>query len=99
MNANTFKNKSLSTILKRPHVTEKAAILVEGNAYTFDVASDATKTEVKAAIKAMYKVTPIQVNMTAGTSKNITRRGKEGVKTTSKKAVVHLKKGDKIEFI
>jgi large subunit ribosomal protein L23 len=99
MTANTFNNKSLSTILKRPRVTEKAAILVENNAYTFEVASNATKTEVRAAIKAMYKVTPVQINMTAGTSKTVTRKGKEGVKTTNKKAVVHLKKGDKIEFI
>ncbi|MCX6735814.1 MAG: 50S ribosomal protein L23 [Candidatus Parcubacteria bacterium] len=99
MTENTFKNKTASAVLKRPRVTEKAAILVENNAYTFEVASDATKSEVKAAIKAMYKVTPIQINMTQGTKKNIVRRGRAGVKTTSKKAVVHLKKGDKIEFI
>ncbi len=99
MTEKTFKNKTASSVLKRPRVTEKAAILVENNAYTFEVASDATKPEVKAAIKAMYKVTPIQINMTQGTKKNIVRRGRAGVKTTSKKAVVHLKKGDKIEFI
>ncbi len=99
MKAKIFKNKNLAEILKRPRVTEKAAILVENNAYTFEVAPTATKPEVKAAIIAMYKVTPIQINMTAGTSKNITRRGRAGVKTTNKKAVVHLKKGDKIEFI
>jgi large subunit ribosomal protein L23 len=99
MTAKNYNNKSLTTILKRPRVTEKSAILVEKNAYTFEVASDATKPEVKAAIKAMYKVTPVRINMTAGTRKNIVRRGKPGVKTGSKKAVVHLKKGDKIEFI
>jgi len=99
MTTKTFKNKTATAVLKRPRVTEKAAILVEKNAYTFEVASDATKPEVKAAIIAMYKVTPIQINMTAGTKKNIVRRGKPGVKTSSKKAVVHLKKGDKIEFI
>ncbi len=99
MTENTFKNKTASAVLTRPRVTEKAAILVESNAYTFEVASNATKPEVKAAIKAMYKVTPIQINMTQGTKKNVVRRGRAGVKTTSKKAVVHLKKGDKIEFI
>ncbi|MCK9351224.1 MAG: 50S ribosomal protein L23 [Candidatus Paceibacterota bacterium] len=99
MTTKIYNNKSLTVILKRPRVTEKAAILVEKNAYTFEVAPTATKPEVKAAIIAMYKVTPVQINMTAGTRKNIVRRGKAGVKTTSKKAVVHLKKGDKIEFI
>ncbi|MFA5831326.1 MAG: 50S ribosomal protein L23 [Candidatus Paceibacterota bacterium] len=99
MTANTFKNKAVTAVLKHPRVTEKAAILVEKNAYTFEVASDATKPEVRAAIKAMYKVTPVRVNMTAGTRKNIVRRGRPGVKTSSKKAIVHLKKGDKIEFI
>ena len=95
----TFNNKSTSVALKRPRITEKAAILVENNAYTFEVAENATKPEIKTAIKSKYKVTPIRINITAGTKKNITRRGKQGVKTTSKKAVVFLKKGDKIEFI
>lgn len=99
MTTKTYNNKSLTTILKRPRVTEKAAVLVEKNAYTFEVAPTATKPEVKAAIVAMYKATPIRINITAGTSKNITRRGRAGVKTTAKKAIVHLKKGDKIEFI
>jgi len=96
---NILKNKTANAVLKRPRVTEKAAILVENNAYTFEVASDATKPEVRAAIIAMYKVTPVQINMTQGTKKNVVRRGRSGVKTSSKKAVVHLKKGDKIEFI
>ena len=99
MTTKTYNNKSLTTILKRPRVTEKSAILVENNAYTFEVAPTATKPEVKAAIFAMYKVTPIRINITAGTSKNITRKGRAGVKTSNKKAIVHLKKGDKIEFI
>jgi large subunit ribosomal protein L23 len=99
MTTKTYNNKSLTTILSRPRVTEKAAILVEKNAYTFEVAPNATKPEVKAAIVAMYKVTPVRINITAGTSKTITRRGRAGVKTTAKKAIVHLKKGDKIEFI
>jgi large subunit ribosomal protein L23 len=99
MTTKTYNNKSNTVTLKRPRVTEKSAILVEKNAYTFEVVSSATKPEVKAAIIAMYKVTPIQINMTQGTKKNIVRRGRPGVKTSSKKAIVHLKKGDKIEFI
>jgi len=83
----------------RPRITEKAAVLAEKNAYTFEVAPNATKPAIAAAVKEVYKVTPIRVNIIAGTKKNIIRRGRPGVKTSRKKAVVLLKKGDKIEFI
>jgi len=95
----SIKTHKPSLALLRPRITEKAAILVENNAYTFEVGKDSTKTEIATAIKEMYKVTPIRINIIAGTRKVIFRRGKKGVKTSNKKAVVLLKKGDKIEFI
>jgi len=98
MTANIHTNKT-RTVLKRPRITEKAAILSEGGMYTFEVAPNATKTEIMAAVKKAYKVTPVSVNIMKSIRKNITRRGRAGVKVTSKKAVVHVKKGDKIEFI
>ncbi len=99
MTVQTLKNKKISLVLLRIRITEKAALLAEKNAYTFLVADNATKPQIKAAIKEIYKVAPRQVNIIAGVNKNIVRRGRKGVQSAHKKAVVYLKKGDKIEFI
>lgn len=99
MSVQTLNNQKNSLILLRLRVTEKTALLSEKNGYTFLVADGATKPQIKAAVKELYKVTPVQVNVLAGVKKNIVRRGRKGVRGANKKAVVYLKKGDKIEFI
>ncbi len=77
-------------------ITEKAAKASEKNVYTFNVATTANKTEIKKEIIALYKVTPIKINITKRNSKPVFIRGRKGVKQGGKKAVVFLKKGDKI---
>lgn len=99
MTAQTLQNKKNALVLLRMRITEKAALLAEKNGYTFLVAENATKPAIKAAVKEIYKVTPTQVNIVAGVNKNIFRRGRKGVKSADKKAIVYLKKGDKIEFV
>jgi len=99
MSVQTLNNQKNSLVLLRLRVTEKSALLSEKNEYTFLVADGATKPQIKAAVKEVYKVTPTQINVIAGVKKNITRRGRNGVKSANKKAIVFLKKGDKIEFI
>ena len=91
--------KSFSHVLIRPRITEKATMLGEKNVYTFDVAREANKITVALAIKALYGVTPFRVNMVKVKSKSVIIRGKKGVKGGGKKALVFLKKGDKIEFV
>ena len=86
-------------IIKNPRITEKASNNVEQNVYTFDVAESANKTEIGKAVFALYKVKPIKVNVLFIPHKKIFARGKEGVKGGGKKALVYLKKGDKIEFV
>ncbi|MFZ2038487.1 MAG: 50S ribosomal protein L23 [Minisyncoccia bacterium] len=87
-------------ILKRPRLTEKSGLQAENSQiYTFEITPRATKTMVKQAVAQMYKVTPIKVNITKLPAKNVFVRGRKGVKSGVKKAVVYLKKGDKIEFI
>lgn len=87
-------------IIKNPRVTEKASMAGEQNVYTFDVSKGANKTEIKKAIFALYKVKPIRVNVLAIPKKKILPgRQKEGVRGGGRKALVYLKKGDKIEFI
>jgi large subunit ribosomal protein L23 len=89
----------MTQIIKNPRITEKASFAIEQNIYTFDVSSSANKTEIKKAIFALYKVKPVKVNILSVPRKNIMSKGKIGVKGGGRKALVYLKKGDKIEFI
>jgi len=86
-------------IIKNPRVTEKASFSYEQNVYTFDITESATKPEIKKAIFALYKVHPVKVNVLSVPKKTVMSKGKEGTKGGGKKALVYLKKGDKIEFI
>lgn len=92
--------KDTSSILKRPHVTEKSAMKTDANhpVYTFVVADTANKIEVAEAVKAQYKVTPVRVNVVKVAPRNVIVRGKRGTKSGFKKAMVYLKKGDTIAF-
>ena len=90
---------SLSSVILRPRVTEKAAYAAGQNQYAFEVAPRATKEQIKKAIVSIYKVTPIAVNITKIPAQKVFVRGKHGTKSAIKKAIVFLKKGDKIELI
>jgi|688.fasta_scaffold1636928_1 large subunit ribosomal protein L23 len=92
--------KDYSLVLNRPRITEKSGIKAESQSvYTFEINPEVTKTDVAHAIKEYYKVTPVKVNITKLPSKTIFSRGKSGMRSGVKKAVVYLKKGEKIEFI
>ncbi|OHA60994.1 MAG: 50S ribosomal protein L23 [Candidatus Vogelbacteria bacterium RIFOXYD2_FULL_44_9] len=95
------KKNNGQVLLARPHITEKATMLNETNKfpiYTFVVDPSAHKTEIKKAIVALYKVTPVKINIINMPAKKVTRRGKVGTTTATKKALVFLKVGDKIEM-
>ncbi len=85
--------------IKDPRVTEKASNAMERNVYTFNVASSATKKEVEKAVFSLYKVKPLKVNILKVPRKKVFSKGKYGVKGGGKKALVYLKKEDKIEFV
>ncbi|HEY0964361.1 MAG TPA: 50S ribosomal protein L23 [Candidatus Paceibacterota bacterium] len=91
-------DRNLHGVLIRPHFTEKSVNMGEENVYTFEVRRDATKFEVRDAVKALYKVTPVKVNIV---NKRPAHRPKGSlnrkVKVAGmKKAYVYLKKGDSI---
>ena len=96
----THTNYNTIQVIKKPKITEKSGIKAESqNVYTFEVLKNATKHSVAAAIQEMYKVTPIKVNMVSLPAKAVFSRGKNGKRGAIKKALVFLKKGDKIAFI
>ena len=86
-------------IIKKPRITEKSGIQAEvSGVYTFEVTEKANKKSIAKAVKEIYKVIPVKVNITNLPAKKVFVRGKVGRKSGIKKAIVYLKKGDKIEF-
>lgn len=80
-----------------PMVSEKAFAGTKRGIYTFKVTDGASKPAIKRAVEEQFGVTVIGVN-TAKVPAKTKRRGRfEGVKPGFRKAVVTLKKGDKIE--
>ena len=92
-------NAGVSSVLLRPRITEKASMLAEKNTYVFEVHPKANKKEVAAAIMNAYKVTPARVHIVNLPAKKVFSRGKKGMQSGLKKAIVYLKHGDKIEFV
>ena len=86
-------------IIKNPRVTEKGSFAAGENVYIFDITAAANKSEIKKAIFALYKVRPTKVNVLPVPDKKVSMRGRASVKSGGRKALVYLKKGDKIEFI
>jgi len=83
--------------LVRPLVTEKTALLGMDNQYVFEVSTKANKIDIQKSIEALYGVKPININMLNVRGKN-TRYGRSlGKRKNWKKAIITLKKGDKIE--
>lgn len=88
-----------ASVISSVRITEKATKESEQNVYTFNILPGATKTEVKEAIRKLYKVSPVKVSIVSVRSKALFQKGKRGRTAGGKKAYVTLKKGDKIEFI
>lgn len=86
-----------STVILAPIVTEKAAHLASQAQYVFRVAIHANKIQVRDAIRMMYGVTPISVNMQKQDGKQVRFGRTRGVRKGTKKAIVTLPKGKTIE--
>jgi large subunit ribosomal protein L23 len=86
-------------ILVSPHISEKSAVLGDSaNQAVFRVATDAKKTEIKAAIEQLFdvKVAAVRtVNMKGKTKRQGARRGK---RSDWKKAYISLEQGHEIDL-
>ncbi len=85
-------------IIISPIITEKAMKASEGGKYSFVTALAATKTTIKQAVESMFKVNvvSIQTNIVKGRQKRTGTRRIEVTAQPWKKAMVQLKKGEKI---
>jgi large subunit ribosomal protein L23 len=86
-------------ILLRPVISEKSVLETERNNYTFAVARDANKFQIKAAVEAEFKVNVVSVRVLTVKPKQ-KRRGRRqmGIVSGWRKAVVTIAAGQKIEL-
>ncbi len=90
--------KDYTDIIIAPVITEKAATQAEANVYTFKVAKEANKIEIKKAIEAAFGVHVVKVN-TLNTKPKAKRVGRyTGETKTYKKAFITVADGEKIEL-
>lgn len=91
-----FDPRQLPDLIRRPLVTEKATLLLENNQYSFEVASQATKPQIKAAVEELFDVKVVGMS-TYNPPKKARRVGKfAGYRPQYKRAVVTLAPGDSI---
>ena len=89
----------LMQVLLAPVISEKATLVAEKNEQVvFEVAPDANKQEVKAAVELLFKVEveSVQILNRAGKSKRFGRT--PGRRRDQRKAYVCLKAGQEINF-
>jgi large subunit ribosomal protein L23 len=85
-------------ILLRPVISEKSYGLLDENKYTFIVHPDANKTQIKIAVQQVFNVRVLDVNTLNRNGKRKRTRGGYGKRKDTKRAIVSLAPGDRIEI-
>jgi large subunit ribosomal protein L23 len=85
-------------VVLAPIVSEKSYSLLDNNWYTFLVHPDANKTEIKQAVEQIWEVQVVRVNTASRKGKKKRFRFTQGRRPDTKRAVVKLAEGDKIEI-
>ncbi len=87
-----------SDVLLGPVVSEKSYGLLDENKYTFLVRPDANKTQIKIAVEEAFKVKVTGVNTSNRAGKRVRTKAGFGKRPDSKRAIVSLKQGDRIDI-
>ena len=85
-------------ILLSPVISEKSYGLLDENKYTFIVRPDANKTQIKIAVEQVFNVTVLDVNTLNRQGKRKRTRQGFGRRKDTKRAIVSLAPGDRIEI-
>jgi len=85
-------------VILAPVVSEKSYSLLDNNSYTFVVHRDANKTEIRRAVETIWDVKVVGVNTINRKGKVKRFRFQSGKRPDSKRAIVKLAEGDKIEI-
>lgn len=90
--------KSARDVILRPVISEKSYALIDENAYTFIVHRDATKGQIRSAVEEIWGVSVVAVNTLNRGGKSKRYRYTRGKTDSTKRAIVKLVPGDKIEL-
>jgi large subunit ribosomal protein L23 len=87
-------------IIIRPVVSEKSYGLLDAGVYTFVVATDANKIQIREAVESIFNVRVTKVNTLnrKGKRKRNRRTFTFGTRADTKRAIVTLAAGDRIEL-
>ena len=91
------KKADAHDLIRAPVITEKSTLVSEHNQVVFKVASDATKTEIKAAIEKLFNVKVKAVNTQVRKGKLKTFKNIRSRLSDSKRAIVTLEEGHSID--
>jgi large subunit ribosomal protein L23 len=93
-----LSRETMYEIIRAPLITEKMTMLSEKNQIGFKVALNASKPEIAAAIETLFNVKVISVNTLIQKGKTKRFKGRLGVRSDMKKAIVTLAPGQSIDF-
>lgn len=85
-------------VIVSPVITEKATVASEHNKVVFKVALTATKPQIKEAVEKLFDVKVKSVNTLVRKGKTKFFKGRKGVQSDVKKAVVTLAEGHSIDI-
>ena len=84
-------------VIVSPVITEKATNLTEQNKVVFRVAPKATKPQIKEAVEKLFDVKVKSVNTLVREGKKKIFKGRPGQRSDSKRAIVTLEEGHRID--
>lgn len=95
-NVATFVGVDEANVIVKPLISEKSASLAGANQYVFVVRKGVNRIQVRSAIKQMYGVSPVSVNIMNVLGKKVGFSQRMGKRSDWKKAIVTLPKGQTI---
>jgi large subunit ribosomal protein L23 len=90
---------SLYDVVRKPIISEKSTDSMSLSKYTFQVDIKTNKDIIKKAVEKIFNVKVIKVNVLNSKGGVTFFKGKKGMKSSIKKAVVTLEQGNVIDFI
>jgi large subunit ribosomal protein L23 len=93
-----LSKEAMYEIIRAPLITEKMTLLSERSQYGFKVALNATKPQIAAAVESLFNVKVKSVNTILQKGKTKRFKGRPGVRSDMKKAIVTLAPGQSIDF-
>ncbi len=83
-----------------PVVTEKSATMAALNKYAFRVSPEASKSQIKKAVKDLFHVDVLSINTVKSAARKVRspKTGRYFNTVVTKKAIVEIKKGQNIDI-